>query len=145
MSSDSADEFAIPSTSALAPVDSSENEENVEPPCKKKSRKAYTRKREPNKTCPMPLEDDTDREEEEHNSLFAGWTPGQPSGVPVTIPENLPTYTQKINLDCSACDAFSLYYYGEMWKMIVEETNLYALQEMMLNWHTLTVSELKAY
>ncbi|KAH6921301.1 hypothetical protein HPB50_027710 [Hyalomma asiaticum] len=32
-----------------------------------------------------------------------------------------------------------------MWNMIVEETNLYALQEMMPNWHTLTSSELKAY
>lgn len=29
--------------------------------------------------------------------------------------------------------------------MIVEETNLYALQGMMPNWRTLTVSELKAY
>lgn len=48
-------------------------------------------------------------------------------------------------MDCSACDTFSLYFDEEVWEKIVEETNLYACQETMPNWQTLTVSEMKAY
>lgn len=41
VSSDSSNELAVPPTSALAPVDSLENEENIEPSRKKKSRKTF--------------------------------------------------------------------------------------------------------
>ncbi|XP_049527551.1 piggyBac transposable element-derived protein 4-like [Dermacentor silvarum] len=145
VSSDSGDEFTVPSTSALAPIESSENDENIEPPPKKRPKKAYARKKKPKKARAKPIDHDSDHEEEEDDSLSAGWIAGQPCDIPVSITENPPTYSQKLNVDCSACDAFSLYFDEEVWKMIVEETNLYALQRMMPNWRTLTVSELKAY
>ncbi|KAL1475887.1 hypothetical protein MTO96_036959, partial [Rhipicephalus appendiculatus] len=145
VSSDSGDEFVVPSTSALAPVDSSDGEENIEPPRKKKCRKACTRKKKPKKARSMPVENDTDREEEDDDSHSAAWIAGQPSDIPVSIAEDPLTYSGKLNADCSACDEFSLYFDEEVWKMILEETNLYALQEMTPNWQALTVSELKAY
>ncbi|KAL1436856.1 hypothetical protein MTO96_049253 [Rhipicephalus appendiculatus] len=84
----------------------------------------------------MPVENDTDKEEEDDDS--AAWIAGQPSDIPVSIVEDPPTYSGKLNADCSACDAFSLYFDEEVWKMIVEKTNLYALQEMTPNWQALT-------
>ncbi|KAH7974280.1 hypothetical protein HPB49_013620 [Dermacentor silvarum] len=139
VSSDSGDEFTVPSTSALAPIESSENDENIEPLPKKRPKKAYARKKKPKKACAKPIDHDSDHEEEEDDSLSAGWIAGQPCDIPVSIAENPPTYSQKLNVDCSACDAFSLYFDEEVWKMIVEETNLYAVQRMMPNWRTLTL------
>ncbi|KAH7945464.1 hypothetical protein HPB49_011166 [Dermacentor silvarum] len=141
VSSDSGDEFTVPSTSALAPIESSENDENIEPLPKKRPKKAYARKKKPKKACAKPIDHDSDHEEEEDDSLSAGWIAGQPCDIPVSIAENPPTYSQKLNVDCSACDAFSLYFDEEVWKMIVEETNLYAVQRMMPNWRTLTLLE----
>ncbi|KAL3193823.1 hypothetical protein MRX96_000115 [Rhipicephalus microplus] len=108
MSSDSGDEFAVPSTSALALMDFSESDENIEPPCKKKCRKAYTRKKKAKKMCPVPFADDSDQEEQEDDSHSAAWIGGQPSDIPLSIAENPPTYLGQLNADCSACDAFSL-------------------------------------
>ncbi|KAL3208978.1 hypothetical protein MRX96_038459 [Rhipicephalus microplus] len=85
----------------------------------------------------MPVADGSDQEEQEGDSHSAAWIAGQPSDIPLSIAENPPTYSGKLNADCSACDAFSLYFDEEVWQMIVEKTNLYALQEMMPNWQTL--------
>ncbi|KAL1477073.1 hypothetical protein MTO96_036047 [Rhipicephalus appendiculatus] len=90
VSSDSGDEFVVPSTSALAPVDSSDGEENIEPPRKKKCRKACTRKKKPKKARSMPVENDTDQEEEDDDSHSAAWIAGQPSDIPVGIAEDPP-------------------------------------------------------
>lgn len=125
VSSDSGDEFTVPSTSALCPIESSESDENNEPQRKKRPKKAYTRKKKPKKARAKPIDHDSDHEEEEDDSLSAGWIAGQPCDIPVSIAENPPTYSQKLNADCSACNTFSLYFDKEVWKMIVEETNLY--------------------
>ncbi|KAH7941972.1 hypothetical protein HPB49_019032 [Dermacentor silvarum] len=114
VSSDSGDEFTVPSTSALAPIESSENDENIEPPPKKRPKKAYARKRKPKKARAKPIDHDSDHEEEEDDSLSAGWIAEQPCDIPVSIAENPPTYSQKLNVDCSACDAFSLYFDEEL-------------------------------
>ncbi|XP_040078205.1 piggyBac transposable element-derived protein 4-like isoform X2 [Ixodes scapularis] len=135
----------MPSTSALAPAESSESDDTNEQ-APKRPKKTYKRKRRSKKT-PVQPEADASQNGEVNGipSPSMDWIAGKPQDIPEKVTEKPPTCSPNLSADSSAFDAFTLYFDEEVWTIIVTETNRYADQVGKANWEPLSVSELKAY
>lgn len=67
-------------------------------------------------------------EEADVDSPSMGWVAGKPIDIPQSIAEKPSVYFKNLSTQCSASDAFLLYFDEEVWENIVSETNLYAVQ-----------------